>query len=81
MTSKDLTKEQAWQLHRGLGKVHVYLIRLARRMEHTGFSQDDPLCKLVRDAVQGLYPLTTYVTNLMLDRGEEPGSEGQTGEG
>ena len=58
MTSRDLTSQQASDLHREIHRIAMYLNRLARRMAHLQFATDDELFRLVQNAEKSLVLLS-----------------------
>ena len=50
MTSRDLTPQQASDLHQEIHRITMYFNRLANRMAQLQFAKDDKLFRLVQDA-------------------------------
>jgi hypothetical protein len=57
MNNDEITKEQAAQMAKVIGRSLGCLFRLRKRMADVGFPQDDPLFKLVDSAYDATHRL------------------------
>lgn len=59
MDSRDLTRQQAEQIHHSMFPLANWLFRLNKRMERGGFPPDDPLSRKARAAYDATCSLMT----------------------
>jgi hypothetical protein len=57
MQSDDLTRDQARALKNKIHPMLGYLTKLRKRMAYKGFTQDDPLLKVVQRAEMAMHEL------------------------
>ena len=68
MTSRDLTPQQASDLHQEIHRIAMYINRLANRMAELQFAPDDRLFQHVKNAERSLAVLSkeTYAVRTQL---------------
>jgi hypothetical protein len=74
VNSNDITREQAEEVGRSVGRSLAYFGKLRRHMEQAGFPSDDPLLQLVTAAFDAVHHLRVdlHYRACGVDRGPSP---------